>query len=170
MGPEPYTLLILCAQRLGKFAFKNFALDATDIDESGEFGSVIKEGRYPLEQVQRIPEDALNAYFTPDAAKQWYTVNDILREKIRFVKNDLLTLTPPGVGYAMVVCKNVLLHLTAEQRVEVIGMFYESLAENGILVLEQTQKMPDECAHLFTKAINDQPVYKKQVVAEAIAA
>jgi chemotaxis protein methyltransferase CheR len=38
MGPEPYTLAILCAENLGKFAFKNLSIQATDVDEANNFG------------------------------------------------------------------------------------------------------------------------------------
>ncbi|HPB55993.1 MAG TPA: CheR family methyltransferase, partial [Candidatus Aminicenantes bacterium] len=30
MGPEPYTLAILFAEKMGKFAFKNVRIDASD--------------------------------------------------------------------------------------------------------------------------------------------
>jgi chemotaxis protein methyltransferase CheR len=55
MGPEPYTLLIMIAERMGRFSFENLRLDATDHDESGFFGEIITAGRYPEEQLCRIP-------------------------------------------------------------------------------------------------------------------
>jgi chemotaxis protein methyltransferase CheR len=51
--------------------------------------------------------------------------------RIRFTRHDLLSLNPPGTGYSMVVCKNVLLHFTAPMRVSVLDMFHSALAENA---------------------------------------
>jgi chemotaxis protein methyltransferase CheR len=60
-----------------------------------------------------------------------------------------------------VVCKNVLLHFSPEQRVEVIKMFNRSLAPGGYLATEQTQKMPPELAEHFSQVVADAQVHKK---------
>jgi len=171
MGPEPYTLLILLAERMGKFAFENLRLDATDHDESGFFGDIIAAGRYPEEQLCRIPKELFEKYFAVvPGCPGHYEISPKLKSKIRYLKHDLLSLVAPGDGYCMIVCKNVLLHLTEAQRIEVIAMFLESLAPGGLLVMEHTQKMPEVMSACFRQAVPDAQIYRKETAGAAILA
>ncbi|HOT78313.1 MAG TPA: CheR family methyltransferase, partial [Candidatus Wallbacteria bacterium] len=74
---------------------------------------------------------------------------------------NLLSLKPVGEDYSLIICKNVLLHFQPEERVKVIKMFYDSLAPGGYFITEQTQKMPEELAHLFQKVVDDAQLFKK---------
>ena len=85
----------------------------------------------------------------------------ILRERVRFARNDLRQLKPLGSGFSLVVCKNVLLHLGAAERVSVLRMFSESLAPGGLLLTETTQKMPAECAPLFARICADAELHER---------
>jgi len=162
MGPEPYTLLIMLAELMGRFSFENLRMDATDIDESGNFGDIIQAGRYPEEQVSRIPPEFLAKYFNkaPDS-KGEYEISKKIRDKISFRWHDLLDFTAPNDGYAMIICKNVLLHFSEEQRVRVVETFYKSLGTGGLLVMEHTQKMPYKLRGAFTQAVPDAQIYRK---------
>ncbi len=163
MGPEPYTLLIILAEMMGKFSFENLRLDATDHDEGGDFGSIIAAGQYSNDQLCRIPRPLFEKYFTPSLVRDGYfEIDRKLRDKISFRKHDLLSLVPPNEGYSMIVCKNVLLHFTEEQRIAVISMFHASLAPNGFLVMEHTQKLPDVLSHSFSQAAPDVQIYRKE--------
>ena len=62
-GEEPYTFIILLAEKLGKYLFKNVEVHATDIDISNLFEDIIRKGVYPYEKVQRIPPELLEKYF-----------------------------------------------------------------------------------------------------------
>jgi chemotaxis protein methyltransferase CheR len=163
MGPEPYTLLIMLAERMGRFSFENLRLEATDHDEGGDFGETIEAGRYPDEQISRIPRPLFEKYFAPAEGRPgWFEISANLRSKISFRRHDLLSLVPPCEGYAMIVCKNVLLHFTEEQRHEVIGMFHASLAPGGLLVMEHTQKMPERIRGGFARATGEAQIYRKE--------
>jgi len=171
MGPEPYTLLILLAERMGRFSFQNLRLDATDIDEGGDFGKTIAAGKYPYDQLSRIPADLFTKYFSSVPNEQnMFEISTELRSRITFKKQNLLDLKAPGEGYAMIVCKNVLLHLSEEQRILVIKMFYASLAENGLLVMEHTQKLPAALNDHFKQATKEAQIYKKITMQAALAA
>lgn len=162
MGPEPYTLLICLAETMGRFAFENLRVDATDHDEGGDFGGIIERGLYPAEQVSRIPKEILEKYFHPiDESKMVYEIDIKLRSKLAFKRHDLLSLIPAGQGYSMIVCKNVLLHFPEEQRIKVISMFHNALAPGGLLVMEHTQKMPELLKESFDQATTEAQVYRK---------
>ncbi|MBT0662673.1 chemotaxis protein CheR [Geobacter pelophilus] len=162
MGPEPYTLAIVFAENMGKFAYKNLKIDATDIDGSNLFGPIIAEGVYPFEEIQRIPADLLEKYFKPaDNKPGHFKIDEAVRTRLTFQKHDLLTLKPIGDNFSLIMCKNVLLHFSQEQRIEVIKMFHSALVPGGFFASEQTQKMPKEVAHLFEQVTPDAQLYRK---------
>jgi len=88
-------------------------------------------------------------------------VTDLIRNCIQAKHHDLLSLTPALDGISLIVCKNVLLHFQHAQRVEVIRMFYRALEPGGILVMEHTQKLPEELSSLFRQLVADGQVYRK---------
>jgi chemotaxis protein methyltransferase CheR len=162
MGPEPYTLAIVFAENMGKFAYKNLRIDATDIDGSNLFGPIIAEGVYPFEEIQRIPADLLEKYFKPaDNKPGYFKIDEAVRTRLAFQKHDLLTFKPIGDNFSLIMCKNVLLHFSQEQRIEVIKMFHSALVPGGFFASEQTQKMPKEIAHLFEQVTPDAQLYRK---------
>lgn len=161
MGPEPYTLAIVFAEKMGKFAYKNLKIDATDYDGSNLFGEIIREGVYPFEEIQRIPADLLEKYFQPADKPGHFKIIDSVRTRLTYQKHDLLTLSPIGDNYCLIICKNVLLHFNYQQRVEVIRMFHGALAPGGFFASEQTQKLPQELAGLFEQVTPDAQLFRK---------
>jgi chemotaxis protein methyltransferase CheR len=163
-GPEPYSLAIMFAENMGKFAFKNLRIQATDIDQSNLFEKSIVDGVYPETELKRIPKDIFEKYFKPHNQPGCYQIDSDIRSRIQFIKHDLLSLKPVGEGFSLIICKNVLLHFQSEQRIDVIKMFYEVLAPDGFLAVEQTQKLPIETAHLFTQVSSDGQLFRKSIV------
>ncbi|MBI4720241.1 MAG: chemotaxis protein CheR [Chitinivibrionia bacterium] len=161
MGQEPYTLAILFAEQMGRFAFRNVEIFATDIEESSNFGEIVRSGIYPGEELQRVPDELREKYFRPVNGSGSLQVIDSLRSKIRYARHDLLSLTPIGSQFSVVLCKNVLLHFNYEARIEVIKMFHRSLIPGGYFATEQTQKMPKEIEHLFEKVAAHEQIFRK---------
>lgn len=162
MGPEPYSLAIMFAENMGRFAFRNFRVDATDLDGSNLFGKIIGDGVYCDEELKRIPRDLFTKYFQPAVKEGSYKIDDSIRSKVFYQKHDLLSLKPAGSGYNLILCKNVLLHFQPAQRVEVIRMFHGALAPGGYFATEQTQKMPGETACLFEQVAADAQLFRKK--------
>ena len=108
--------------------------------------------------MSRLPGEYLNRFFLPDSGG--FRLTPEIRARIRYLRHDLLTLCEPGAGFSAVVCKNVLLHFQAAERVEVIRMFHRALAPGGYLALEQTQDIPGEIAPLFTQVTADARVFR----------
>jgi chemotaxis protein methyltransferase CheR len=161
MGPEPYSIAILFRENVGGFQYRNLRLLATDIDESGHFGEIITQGVYPDEQLERIPADIRGRYFEDGPDPKTQRVVEEVRSRVTFQWHDLLSLEPPGSGFGLVVCKNVLLHFREEQRHAVISMFHDALADGGFLAMEQTQKLPEILASRFEQVSADAQLYRK---------
>lgn len=163
-APEPYTLAMILAEAMGGFAFQNVRIYATDIDESGQFGNVIGNGVYSNEELGRLPAEVLNKYFDrTDGRNGFYTINEKIRNRVTYQKHDLLSLSPIGDSFSLIICKNVLLHFQYQERIEVIKMFHKSLAPGGLFATEQTQKMPEEIKHLFEQVVSDAQLFRKVV-------
>lgn len=169
-GPEPYSLAIMLRENMSGFAFRNVNICATDIDATGQFGRIIAAGVYPEEEVRRVPEELKRKYFRSAGRPGYLQVCDEIRRRVSFRQHDLLTLVPPAAGFQIVLCKNVLLHFTPEQRVAVVRMFWESLADGGYLVLEKTQELPEETYGEFRRAECNGQVFRKVAAACALAA
>jgi chemotaxis protein methyltransferase CheR len=159
-GPEPYSLAIIIKERMGSFLFRNVDILASDMNNS--FGKIISEGVYSKEEINRIPEPILNAYFSPVRDKlDYFVISSEIRKSIEFLNHDLLSLTPPRTGFCLIVCKNVLLHFDPEKQAKVIEMFYEALEQGGYFVTEQTQKMPEKFSNRFKRVVSNAQLFQK---------
>ena len=161
MGQEPYTLSIIFAERMGHFAFNNLRIDATDFEMTGHFARMIQAAMYPKDELSRLPQGILEKYFEPVGDGGQFRVNDYIRRPVAFQQHDLLSLQEIGHGYSLILCKNVLLHFQAAERVEVVRMFHRALAPGGLFATEQTQEMPSELGSLFERVIPEGQVYRK---------
>ena len=162
LGQEPYTLAILFAERMGAMGFNTLCLDATDYDEENNFGEIVTAGVYKSEELQRIPPEIFGKYFEPAPGQpDCHRVIDRIRNRVFFRYHNLLSLQPIGSDYSLIVCKNVLLHFSYEQRIEVLKMYHRSLCPGGYFATENTQKIPGEIAHLFEQVTPDAQLFRK---------
>ncbi len=162
MGQEVYTLAILLAEKMGYFGFQNVQIEATDIEP--DFEKIVTVGEYPFSELVRIPEKLREKYFEPGNKADHLKVIDTLRSKVNFTLQNLLDLNPISNGISLIVCKNVLLHLQPNERIEVYNMFHKALDKEGIMANENTQKLPPELNMLFESLRPDAQVYKRKEV------
>lgn len=161
MGQEPYTLAILLRERMGYMYFRNVKIMATDIDGSDLFEQIIRNGVYPADQVERIPEELFPKYFEPAPQGSAYQISEEMRKALQFQKHDLTSLQSVGKDFGLILCKNVLLHFSEQQRIDVIKMFHASLIDGGFFATEQTQKLPEEVKHLFEPVVTNAQLFRK---------
>jgi chemotaxis protein methyltransferase CheR len=161
MGQEPYTLSIMFAKKMNRFAFNNLRIDATDVESTGQFAQMIEAAVYPKDELSRLPEGILEQYFEPADKPGHYRVIDNIRRRIAFQRHDLLSLREIGEGYSLVLCKNVLLHFQPLERVGVLRMFHRALAPGGFFATEHTQEMPRELDSLFERVIPNVQLFRK---------
>jgi len=160
-GPEPYSIAIILRENMGQFLFRNVRIFATDIEEHGSFGDIIREGVYPQEELKRMPQEVFTKYFKPNGKPNHFQIAEEMRKCISYQKHDLLSLQPVREGFGLVVCKNVLLHFSEGERVDVIKMFHRVMDDGGFFVTEQTQKLPPKVTHLFEPVVSNASIFRK---------
>ena len=165
MGQEPYTLAILLKERTTSMYFRNIKIYGTDLDGSNLFAKIISDATYSKELVDRIPIDLFEKYFVPSEKENHFQIIEEIRKCVSFQRHDLTTLIPIGQEFGIILCKNVLLHLSELQRIQVIQMFHDSLIEGGFLAMEQTQILPDEVKHLFEPVVGNAKLFRKIQIA-----
>ncbi len=165
MGPEPYSLAIVLKENMGNMMFRNVKIHATDIDGSDQFEPIIEKAIYHMEQLKSVPPEILDKYFTQNDDKKHYTIHEEIRKALDFEKHDLLSLRPARTDCSLIMCKNVLLHFTPQERIDVIKMFYDALEDGGYFVTEQTQKLPDGCGDLFEQVVSHAQLFRKKSAA-----
>lgn len=162
MGQEPYTFAILLRERMGPHLFRNVKIYATDIDTYNQYVQVIGTGRYPEKDLQRIPPEIFRQYFRTDPTDPGYVyIAEEIKAAVEFKKHDLLTYEPFLTGVHMIICKNVLLHFSAEERLKVWHMFWKTLETGGFMLHEHTQKLPEELNSSFTQIVMNAQIFRK---------
>jgi chemotaxis protein methyltransferase CheR len=162
-GEEPYTLAILFASKLRPFPFRNLDILATDYEESSfpQFAEQIGKAQYSRKDIFWVPPDYRDRYFLPTENPEVFQLASDLRERVRYLQHDLLTLVPPETGQSLIVCKNVLMHFSPENQVRVLEMFFQSLTPGGYLALDGSQRLPEVFADRFRRISPGIPLYQK---------
>ncbi|MFW6171764.1 MAG: CheR family methyltransferase [Planctomycetota bacterium] len=165
MGPEPYSIAMTFREHMGPFLFRNLRIWATDIDETKAFGRIIERGVYCEQETKRIRSEIREKYFSRYDEAGNLELSEEIRKAVRFQRHDLLSLEPVREQFGLIVCKNVLLHYSPRQRIEVFKMFHRALSETGYLLTERTQEMPLEVASMFSRVTKTGQLFKKKVPA-----
>ncbi|NJL25662.1 MAG: protein-glutamate O-methyltransferase CheR [Calothrix sp. SM1_5_4] len=133
-GQEPYTLSMLLQQYSEQVkAPVNAEIVATDI--SSKALERARSGRYSQLEVQRgLPAASLIKFFKKDDDNYW-TVDPVLRAPIRFETLNLLSSFLTWGKLTMILCRNVLIYQSVENKIKIINKFTESLNSGGFLIL-----------------------------------
>jgi len=162
-GEEPYTLAILFASLLRPFPFRNLDILATDYEESNyaQFAERIQRAEYSRQDVFWVPPEHREEYFEPTLSPEVFRLTDRIRERVRYIQHDLLTLVPPETEHSLIVCKNVLMHFSPENQIKVLEMFHQALLPGGFLALDGAQALPEALATRFLRVESGVPLFQK---------
>lgn len=142
-GQEPYSLAMLIAENgQAQAAGWDIKILATDIDQ--ESLKTAHRGQYGREVRLRVPEPLLLKYFSrePDKDDETYRVSEDLKKCIAFRRHNLLDFPYPLKGpFDMIFCRNVMIYFSAPDKKNVLGQFYNLLAEGGHLFLGDSESL-----------------------------
>jgi chemotaxis methyl-accepting protein methylase len=139
-GEEPYSLAAL-VHRHATASGSASGLSRVDIlgtDVHGPSLEAAAKGAYPESAFAEAPPDLRAAYFTDGPP---YRASPELRRLVRFETNDLLSDDPPGTGFSLITCRNVLIYFDRQSQERLFEHFHRALAPGGVLVLGMVETL-----------------------------
>lgn len=141
-GEEPYTLAMLLDE-----AGLAGEVEATDIDPAALARA--RAARYPLEAAAELPQELAARYLVKlsDGQRDFLTVTNAVRARVRFSRLDLTSGVRPGAGtFDLVCCRNVLIYLQRDLREEVFDILYAATAPGAYVFLGEAEWPSDRFA------------------------
>lgn len=147
-GQELYSVAIVLQDLLGDLSKYAIKLLGTDISDAAV--AQASSGKYNKFEIERgLARDKLAKYFT--LAGQTWKVNDQLRSMVNFRKLNLM-LPFVGLGkFDIVLCRNVAIYFTLEDRKKLFNKIAEILEPDGYLIIGSTESLTGVCPRFIPK-------------------
>jgi chemotaxis protein methyltransferase CheR len=128
-GEEAYTLAMLLLEA-GRGRIPDRIL-ATDV--SARALEAARAGRYGDWSLRRLGPPLRQRHFEPDGPR--LSVAPAARQRVEFRTHNLVRDEAPGLGFDVVLCRNVLIYFTPERALQVLEKLAGALAPGGWLLL-----------------------------------
>ncbi|ASB47890.1 chemotaxis protein CheB [Alkalitalea saponilacus] len=160
-GEEAYSLAIIFKEIQEK-VYPNSGLSlqifASDIDNDAiDFA---RKGVFAENIAPDVSPKRLNRYFIK--TEEGYRVSSEIREMIVFAQHNII-MHPPFTNIDFISCRNLLIYLDTELQRKLIGLFYYSLNQNGIMVLGTSETLGLQ-SHLFSTVNSSLKIFKRSEV------
>ncbi|MDD4126658.1 MAG: protein-glutamate O-methyltransferase CheR [Methanomicrobium sp.] len=157
-GEEPYTLALIIYDLIRLKPDVQVTIFATDIDR--EVLKKAKDGIYEKRSLENLNEGQIRRHFT-ETADGKFEVKNHLKEMIRFSQHDLMSGKPATNYLDMILCRNVTIYFTEEQKNDLARMFHPALTSQGFYVMGKTEFMSREVEALYEPYNALQKIYTK---------
>lgn len=146
--------------RLKDALFPDYDIFVTDI--SDRVLKRAREGCYSQLEVQRgLPTRFLLEYFEKEGESTW-KIKSKITQKFTFKKINLLEPFPSEVGvYDIILCRNVLIYQSLENKASVVNKLLKCLSPQGYLVLGAAESMLGVSTHFKQIHFGTAVVYQK---------
>ncbi len=138
-GEEPYSIAMSIEEAKEKIGLKDlkYEIYGTDIDDDA-LSSAIK-GKYNIKTMENIATLRRNKYFEK-INDTTYLISEKIKKNIKFIKANLME--PFKINFFDIVfCRNVIIYFIKDLQKKVLQYFYDSLKDEGILILGKTETM-----------------------------
>jgi chemotaxis protein methyltransferase CheR len=148
MGQEVYSLLIVLRELLGTGTGFDIRVLATDIsDKAVAYASY---GRYTKLEIERgLPPGRLERYFTRDGDA--WRIRDEIRGLTTFKNLNLLEPFAFPQKFDVVLCRNVAIYFTEEDRKKLFNRIESVMAPDGYLIVGSTESITGFCPQFESK-------------------
>ncbi len=146
-GEEAYSLAIVFKEIIGKkFSHGGFSMQifATDLDQDAI--AIARKGIYPVSVSADVSSNRLNRFF--NVTDEGFRINTEIREMVVFAQHNII-MHPPFTRIDILSCRNLLIYMNSELQRKLIGLFYYSINQDGIMVLGTAETLGTQSA-LFT--------------------
>lgn len=137
-GQEVYSLTMFLEENFPSL-HERTTIIATDVSEGAV--NQAKEGVYTVYEANRgLAAPRLVKHFERHHAN--FKVKEKLRRKVTFLTHNLVTQAPPGIGFDLVLMRNVLIYFPDATRRAVVQKAMNVLKPNGLLGIGATELLP----------------------------
>lgn len=147
-GQELYSVAIVLHELLGDMSKYSIKLLGTDISDAAV--SQASSGKFNKFEIERgLARDKLTKYFTMSG--QTWKINDQIRASVNFRKFNLMTPFT-GLGkFDVVLCRNVAIYFTLEDRKKLFNKIADVLEPDGYLIIGSTESLTGICPRFIPK-------------------
>ena len=147
-GQEIYSVAIVLQELLGDLSKYSIKLLGTDISDAAV--SQASAGKYNKFEIERgLSKDKLQRYFSLVAGN--WKVKDQIRAMATFRKLNLM-LPFTGLGkFDIILCRNVAIYFTLEDRKLLFNKLAQSLEPDGYLLIGSTESLTGVCPRFAPK-------------------
>ena len=147
-GQELYSVAIVLQELLKDLSNYSIKLLGTDISDAAV--AQASAGKYNKFEIERgLARDKLSKYFKPMG--QMWKVNDHLRAMVNFRKFNLMAPFT-GLGkFDIVLCRNVAIYFTLEDRKRLFNKIADVLEPDGYLIIGSTESLTGVCPRFIPK-------------------
>ncbi|MBF0474341.1 MAG: protein-glutamate O-methyltransferase CheR [Deltaproteobacteria bacterium] len=163
-GQEPYSLAILIHEyvqlcRLFGISTSDFGIQATDI--SPEVLAKAIAGEYNAVEVSRgLTPDQRAKYFVK--AGNSLVIQSWIRSMVDFRRANLIEPFMLFGNFDVILCRNVLIYFDDETKKKILDKFFNSLNENGLLMLGASENMFTLTSKFQPIRVGDTNLYQKK--------
>jgi len=159
-GEEPYSISILVMEKypalVDKLNIFAFDIDSNVIEKA-------KKGIYRQFSLRAINRSTIDKYFIKNNGE--YKINDKIKETVSFYN---LSIFDPRayeimVGSDLILSRNVLIYFGIEYKRKAVNLFYESLKDNGYLILGRSESIYNVNSKFVMVHYPNVILYKKEV-------
>jgi two-component system CheB/CheR fusion protein len=159
-GEEAYSLAIAFKEAIEKMnppGRPSLQIFATDLDS--EAVETARKGVFPLNIAADVSPGRLNRFFS--STDDGYRVITEIREMIVFAHHNII-MHPPFTKIDILSCRNLLIYMDPLLQKKMLGMFYYSINNEGILILGTSETLGTQ-NHLFSTVDSKLKIYKRSV-------
>lgn len=147
-GQELYSVAIVLQELLGDMSRYSIKLLGTDISDAAV--SQASSGKFNKFEIERgLARDKLTKYFTMTG--QTWKINDQIRAMANFRKFNLM-MPFTGLGkFDIILCRNVAIYFTLEDRKKLFNKIADVLEPDGYLIIGSTESLTGICPRFIPK-------------------
>jgi two-component system CheB/CheR fusion protein len=157
-GEEAYSLAIVFKEAIENSKVNNgitLQIFATDLDT--EAIDIARKAVFPLNIITDVSPDRLSHFFM--LSDEGYKVKTEIREMVVFANHNVI-LHPPFTKLDILSCRNLLIYMDNELQKKLLGLFFYSLNNNGIMLLGSSESLGGQ-SNLFNTIDNKLKIFKR---------
>lgn len=158
-GEEPYTLALMCHEAKVLYPDVQVTIFASDIDR--EALKKAEKGIYNRKALENLSDSQVRRHFI-EQQDGLYQVKQHLRDLVKFSRHDLMSGRGVTQYLDIILCRNVTIYFTENQKDELARMFAPALSEGGYYVMGKTEYMGRDVEHLYEPYNPIQKIYRKK--------